>query len=547
MTLIQAHVRGYLARSKFRRETELGRRAAAKAAMDAEQYAAATTIQAHWRGKQARQRVSTLAAERAEREHQRAERAALIAERDELLNKLRDAEQSVLSTKGHTASIESLLAAANAEIEALKSAKAADVEAFQTAQSQAVDTLRAEVEAAKHAKEQADARAAQLEKSLAEAKTGILTLEASLENKDGNIQAMQGQLKEMEERMASQAKSAEQALEATQAELQAAISAASAASAADVEALQSKLKTAETALNDQAKAAKHAQEKANLQVAQNEALAARVARLEAEARTAVTRENALLAELEAAKRAVAVRSPTAHAAAVRSPLGASNQLRRTITQELEAAAAPGSAQASGGGVVPGDELSDRSVKQITVLISAAIVPRLPPVEVKAGGVDGLPGSAAVLVPQAAWLLHRCFLQWAREWQQVEVLAAFKRVSSEIVKVADDDGLSGCGYWLKTSLAAGALIKVQTVGRAELSVLLRVGDGFIGLTDLHLRLGQSVADTLPVNVGLLLSEDAKRSARRRSTLSPGGTTVGITSPADAELAKMGGAETHWRVG
>jgi hypothetical protein len=122
-------------------------------------------------------------------------------------------------------------------------------------------------------------------------------------------------------------------------------------------------------------------------------------------------------------------------------------------------------------------------------------------------------------------------------------------SSEVVTMAGSGGLSSCSYWLTTSLAAGALIKVQTVGRAELAVLLRVGDGFIGLTDLHLKLGQAVADSLPVNVTLLLSEDAKRSARRRSTTSPGGgSLLGPEggSPADVELARLGGAETHWRV-
>ncbi len=48
-TRIQAAVRGYLTRSSFRKATELGRRQAARAALQARRNAAAVVIQKHVR------------------------------------------------------------------------------------------------------------------------------------------------------------------------------------------------------------------------------------------------------------------------------------------------------------------------------------------------------------------------------------------------------------------------------------------------------------------------------------------------------------------
>lgn len=48
-TRVQAHVRGYLTRTRFRKATELGRRQAARAAAIAAKHNAATAIQKHVR------------------------------------------------------------------------------------------------------------------------------------------------------------------------------------------------------------------------------------------------------------------------------------------------------------------------------------------------------------------------------------------------------------------------------------------------------------------------------------------------------------------
>lgn len=54
---IQAAVRGHLTRSSFRKATELGKRQAARAALNAKRAAAAVTIQKHARRRMASKKV----------------------------------------------------------------------------------------------------------------------------------------------------------------------------------------------------------------------------------------------------------------------------------------------------------------------------------------------------------------------------------------------------------------------------------------------------------------------------------------------------------
>lgn len=91
------------------------------------------------------------------------------------------------------------------------------------------------------------------------------------------------------------------------------------------------------------------------------------------------------------------------------------------------------------------------------------------------------------------------------------------------------------YWLASTLATGALLKMRTIGRKEGGFLLRLGDELIAFAPLHQVLAATVADTLPVSVSVLLSDQAKRTARRRggAGTSPGGASAvngGHPSPA-----------------
>ncbi len=56
------------------------------------------------------------------------------------------------------------------------------------------------------------------------------------------------------------------------------------------------------------------------------------------------------------------------------------------------------------------------------------------------------------------------------------------------------------------------LQVRSIGKRDCGNLFKLGDDMIQFGGLHALLAASVADMLPVNVGLLLSEDAKRQSR-----------------------------------
>jgi len=179
-------------------------------------------------------------------------------------------------------------------------------------------------------------------------------------------------------------------------------------------------------------------------------------------------------------------------------------------------------------------------------------------------------SGSVTVPQVVGLLHRCFIHWVSEWRPADVAAAARHIEASIASTAVERGLSYTSYWMAASLATGALLKVGAVGKPGLEQLFHLADSFIGFTDLHVALGAAVGEEVNVNISLLLSDEAKRCARRRSVHRPalmsmagnGDNTVAHktpdatftaaacspnapASPADAELVHMGSAERHWR--
>ena len=58
-----------------------------------------------------------------------------------------------------------------------------------------------------------------------------------------------------------------------------------------------------------------------------------------------------------------------------------------------------------------------------------------------------------------------------------------------------------------------LLQVRSIGKRDCSSLFKLGDEMIAFSGLHQLLAASVADMLPVNVSVLLCEEAKRLARQ----------------------------------
>jgi myosin-5 len=607
--LIQSNWRRYVARSKFLEETEAGRRAAAKAEEDARLAASATTIQSSWRRVLAQRQVAVLRRQakrvqdlQLERDTLAAERAAMAAALAAAEARATTAEADIAAKAARISTLESEVAELSAEVEssnakvtAALSASAAGATAVEAAAAsraaeldgahkRAAAALREEVEVAKRQRSEADERAAVAEGKLAQVQAELDSMRAELarsavllEERDGEIAAakdLADQMKREKEalRASSQAATIAAAAAAATALKQAedrgaaAAAAASSSAATEIKTLKIQLADAESKALRNSTALRDAQEKSSQLAARVEALSSRTERLEADSHAAADRENALLQELENTRRAAAarVRTPSPLAMA-QSPV--STPLRRTIAQELDAAANDiGAASRSGG--IPTNESAAAQSASMMALTEAVVFQRLPFVDAWSGF------SGTLAIPQAAWLLHRCLLQWARQWRASEVAAAAFHIESSIAAAAiADRGLSCSGYWLAASLATGALLKMRVVGKPDLQQLFKLADSFIGLTDLHVALGGVIAEEIPVNIALLLSEEAKKCARRRSVTGrpalaqmatngsntstsattspticlPSGAAIPVTpsSPADVELAHMGSAERHWR--
>lgn len=599
-----------MARTKYLKETEAGRRAAAKAAAQARQTAAVITIQANWRRVLAQREAAVLRRQalrmkelQQERDALAAERAALAAALAEAETRATRAEADAKAKAARISTLESQVAEVHAKVESVKAevalASAAGATAAQAAAAQraaeleaahqrAATALREEGEVAKRQRAEADERTAAAEQKLRlvqadldaaraqQAQQAAAAEELKFELEASKIQVATANRELVTARSLAEAAAAVAAAEAAALSRKAeeriaaakAESSASHAATFKVDTLTTQLIAAEAKAKRNATAVKDAQDKSSQLAARVEALHSRVERLEAEAREAAAREAALIQELDTTRRAAAAAAAAATVSRVRgpSPLSRSSLLqspmstpvRRAIAHELDAAASGlESASPSRSDTVEAADLVPGHSELVIALTEAVVFQKLPCVDAWSG-----PGGILV-VHQAAWLLHKCLLQWAREWRPTEVAAAAQHIETSIANKAVADGtLASAGYWLAASLATGALLKVRVVGKPDLQFLFKLADAFIGLTDLHIALGGVIAEEIPVDVALLLSEDAKRSARRRSVgraaLAPvaNGTPKGGTppcppnvgspaSPADVELSHMGAAERHWR--
>ena len=63
--------------------------------------------------------------------------------------------------------------------------------------------------------------------------------------------------------------------------------------------------------------------------------------------------------------------------------------------------------------------------------------------------------------------------------------------------------------------------MRSIGKRDCSSLFKLGDDMIAFTALHQLLSNSVADMLPVNVSVLLCDEAKRLARQGNPRVSGG--------------------------
>lgn len=78
-----------------------------------------------------------------------------------------------------------------------------------------------------------------------------------------------------------------------------------------------------------------------------------------------------------------------------------------------------------------------------------------------------------------------------------------RLKTAILSSATDLQLQA--YWLSTSLALGAFLRVRSIGKRDVGNMFKFGDDMINFVALHGMLGESVAGVVVVDINVLLGQ------------------------------------------
>jgi len=537
---VQRYTRGWLARSRFRRATDLGKRQAARAAEASRRDAAAVKIQALVRGRAVRARVAVARAEAARVAELEEGKAFLEAQVAQLRARLADAEGRAGVAEAAAARAASEAAAARLEASSSREAAAAAADSgpgalpaaalaeLEAAQAAATGALRDEIELLRSQKEGAEEGARRAEAVAAEARAGEAAARAAAEGAaaagaaaDAENARLWDQVRSAAEEYAAEFEAKEATIaalgaegEASRSVAQAEIDALRTAMEAEVAASRAAMhrRVDEAVAEAEAKAAglRDAREKNVHFSARVVALNSRVASLQKAAREAAGRERELGAELEALRAAVAAGAHQHGGGGPGSPRGYANG-------GASAPASPRSLALTPGGGGPWGSLTPDQDGALAALVASAVPRRLPIVNIQHGASP----ADAVGLPFAAWLLGECLLTWAGAWRPAEVDAAATALRDAVLAAADAEGLGCQAYWLSSTLALGALLKVRSIGRRDCGGLFKLGDDMIQFGGLHALLARSVAEQLPVSAAVLLGEDAKRAARAAAAAARGG--------------------------
>lgn len=534
-TVIQKWVRMYQQRAKFRRETDLGRRAAARAEQQAREIKAAVVLQSFARRRIGRLKAVTKRAETIKWHTLQNEKDTLAIERDELQAEITrwKGKQAAEAARANAAEASNATLCAELESAQVKvqtmvprdesqeaPLTASQREALEATQSAAHAAMAAELEVARQGRAEAEEREAHLLEEV-----------ASLQ---GSQQAIRSEARSLvlksRAKEAANAKLWEQVQDTAQ-EYQrefAVKDSAITALAAEVEALQDLL---HNQLHDARDAAKD--EVAALQGNMTRRLHGLEQQIDtkvAELSEASTKNVQLGARLVSMSRRSLqlegrLRETTNREARMRSELQGrppatknGGTIRLThIERPSEDNVLEAIQGGSNGGVsaAAAAELPSDQQQRLSLLIAGVVQRRLQIVNI----VWGPRPTDAVGMHVAAWVLGESLMQWATTWQSRQVQAASGCILAEIVVIAQHD-LIAQSYWLATTLALGAFLKVRGVGkRGGEAHLFRLGDELINFTALHQLLAVSIPEMMPVVVSdlLLSKQDRKRSEGLRAVI------------------------------
>ncbi|KAK9829628.1 hypothetical protein WJX72_006968 [[Myrmecia] bisecta] len=544
-TIIQSYVRMHLVRTRFRRETEAGKKAAARAEARARRDAAAVTIQKHVRRRAATKKVAALRQEAVKWQTLQAERDSLTAQVAAWRSKYESEASRSSELAASACRLESELAAAHLEAQAARAASlhagqhwavevqdrdVATVEAskviqLEAAQAAAQAALMAEMALLRRQKGAAEEHAAGLEGQVGELQAHLKAKRSEVDEmlaaaaaKDRENSKLWEQVRAAAEEYHEEFNAKELAIAALtaeaeetrvrmQAEIEKLRTEMEAEVAAVKEAMQRRVEEAVAESESRGSGLRESREKNVHFSARVVSLNARVAQLQKQVKEGQAREKALMEELEASKKAAAAGPQPPPQ--LRMENGRVTPARTVATlRNLDIPDA--SPSASTPPQTPDPAVLDREHEACLGLMLAGVVERrLSIVQIQ----HGLTQADSIGMPVAAWLLGECLLNWALRWRAQEVDMAALRMRDSILSTAETEGLIYQAYMLSTTLALGAFLKVRSIGKRDCSNLFKLGDEMIQFQQLHQLLALSVADMLPVDVSQLLSEDAKRQARQ----------------------------------
>ncbi|KAK9796643.1 hypothetical protein WJX73_007169 [Symbiochloris irregularis] len=572
-TVIQAAVRGWLQRLRFRRATELGKRQAARTAAVQKRVSAAVVLQKHSRRYLANKRVARMREEQRKwREMQDSNRAlqdevaswkarfkAEAARSDELaadVSKLSAALSVAEAAAGELRQQQANMQPRVNESERFAAMDAArEAEVRKEAQETATASLVAELEILRRQKAAAEESTRRLDMQVEEAtetaksaKANTAALEASAQAKDKEnaklwaqvtaaAEGYQAAIAEKDAHIAALAQEAEHTRVSMQADIDKLRTDMEAEVAAAHQAMESRVQEAVDETQSKQTGLRDARERNVHFSARVVALNSRVGALQRQLKEAQARERQLMADQEIIKEAARKAVTEARAATPRQLQLSENGMmqhpsyaqQRRMSHSREGSLVDGegdmshrsphfshrppSVAGSDIGDAVGDWVQDGILSQeqqtsLTALQQNVVQRRLPILTVQYGTQP----KDSIGMPTAAWILGECLLRWASVWKPTEVEAAATRVRDNVLSTAEAEGLTYQAYWLSATLALGAFLKVRSIGKRDYAGLFKLGDEMIQFAPLHSLLASSVADMVPVNTSILMSEDAKRQAR-----------------------------------
>ncbi|DBB00655.1 hypothetical protein WJX82_006589 [Trebouxia sp. C0006] len=590
-TVVQSWVRMWLVRTRFRRTTAAGRKAATRAARQARIVAAAVVIQKNVRRHLACKKVAARRAEAVKWQQMQQAHSTLQSQQDQLIAEIQEwkaryRDEAAYSSELQAAAnrLQSELTAAQLESQNAKNAmvsmreevnmqannyqshvEAARVAELEAAQAAAQAALMAEMELLRRQKHGAEQQARDLEDQVRGAHQELRSKGAEVEEmvaaaevKDADNTRLWDQVRVAAEEYHAEFAQKESTIAMLTAEAEAQkvqhqqkidkLRTDMEGTVASVQQdMQQRLEEALAENKAQAESLREARERNMHFSARVVALNSRVAQLTKQLKDSQQREQALSADLEAAKKAQQEAQQQLQQAQVQvqavkdAPLATPSPSHRSMENGGRTPPMRSPSQLTSipyGGRTPDNDPSLILLQEpvlerdhedtLKLLLGGVVDRRMSIINIQHGATP----ADSVGMPVAAWVLGECLLHWALRWRPAEVDVAATRLRDAVVTTAEAD-LTSQAYWLSATLALGAFLKVRSIGKRDCSSLFKLGDEMIAFTALHQLLASSVADMLPVNVSVLLCDEAKRLARQSNPRVEGSphrqTSVELSQP------------------